>query len=157
MKKNKGFTLIELLVVIAIIGILAAIVLVSLSGARNSAKDARITASMQQMRNLAETYAVSNNSSYDKFSCTTDANGVCTCAAADPTGGDLKILCEDIFDQNASSALHMAEGDAVGYCAYAKLNSTKFWCVDGKLNSSSLDAAPATCTDCSTAALCKCK
>jgi len=66
MKKNyrRGFTLIELLVVIAIIGILAAIVLVSLNSARSKARDTRRAADLAQIQLALEMYADSNNSAY---------------------------------------------------------------------------------------------
>lgn len=55
-KRSKGFTMIELMVVIAIIGILAAIILVSLSNARNAGKNAKIKSDIQQLRAIAITY-----------------------------------------------------------------------------------------------------
>lgn len=52
----RGFTLIELLVVIAIIGILSAVVLALLSGARKQGSDSSAKASINAMRGAAENY-----------------------------------------------------------------------------------------------------
>jgi prepilin-type N-terminal cleavage/methylation domain-containing protein len=49
MNKEQSFTLIELLVVIAIIGILAGILIVSMTGATNNANDARRKADINQL------------------------------------------------------------------------------------------------------------
>ncbi|MEI7688594.1 MAG: type II secretion system protein [Candidatus Nomurabacteria bacterium] len=56
MNKNKGFTLIELLVVIAIIGILASVVLASLSSARDKGKDAAVKSQLASMKAQAELF-----------------------------------------------------------------------------------------------------
>ncbi len=54
--QKKGFTLIELLVVIAIIGILSAIGLVSLNGAREKARDAQRKSDLSQIRTALVLY-----------------------------------------------------------------------------------------------------
>jgi len=58
--KNKAFTLIELLVVVAIIGILSSVVLASLSGARESARDAQRKQDIRQIQTALEMYINDN-------------------------------------------------------------------------------------------------
>lgn len=130
MRKNKGFTLIELLVVIAIIGILAAIVLVSLAGARSKARDARIQADMNQIRSGAELY---NNE-------TSNYNGLYA-------ETNIDSLLRDIGAGSGGASIDLNYATGIGtYCVVAKLSSGKVWCVDSNLISKQYDAtAAATC------------
>jgi prepilin-type N-terminal cleavage/methylation domain-containing protein len=140
---KKGFTLIELLVVIAIIGILASIVLVSLSGARNKAKDARITSSLGQMRTTGE-IIYDTDGNYAKVACGTIADP-CVCAGST----DIQTLCTDIYRQGGTDLAIRIGNSATcvncNFCAVSKLNSGGYWCVDSGLKSERLTAASTTC------------
>ena len=91
-RRPRGFTLIELLVVISIIGLLASVVLASLSSARIRARDVKRVADMMEVRTALESYYDANghypnsNNTWASFdSVIYSPNGLITPAAANLT------------------------------------------------------------------------
>ena len=80
-RAQEGFTLIELLVVILIIGILAAIVVVAVSGSTGDASAKACTQDAANLNSALDSYQVANNGKYPVATAAT--------AAVDNTAGDL--------------------------------------------------------------------
>jgi len=100
---KKGFTLIELLVVIAIIGILSAIGLVSLNGAREKARNAQVRSDLSQMKTALALYADDHEGAFPAQVGAFSA----TCANADSTNqagvgvfNDPDLIVGDYISQN---------------------------------------------------------
>lgn len=143
MQTKKGFTLIELLVVIAIIGILSGLIIVSMSGAQNAAKDARVKAAMDQFRSAAEILKLTSSSqnygtqvtvALTTTNCTTASPTVTVAGTILPSAtSDTVALCNDIQSSSSggSGALQIntsTTGDA--YCIQKTLPSGMVWCLD---------------------------
>jgi len=110
---KKGFTLIELLVVIAIIGVLAAIVMVSMSGATDKAKDARMKGDLAQVKSLAELINT------DESSYASTCSGATSLGAAGTNyATSLAAIATDITQLTGTTSCH---ADTTHYCVSVEL------------------------------------
>lgn len=146
-RKRQGFTLIELLVVIAIIGILAGIVLVSLGGARTSARDARRQSDIRQIVTAQELY-YNDNTKYVASATMPTAIGTYLATVPKDPGAGAPVY--GWIDNSAA-------GKDQDYCVYATLEkasataANKLFFVGGPNGSKQRDEVATkayTLTDC---------
>ncbi len=130
---QRGFTLIELLVVIAIIGILAAVVLTSLTGAQSGALNSNIQQAMGGFPATAQLHYNRSNFSYA---------GVCVAELDDQLG--------DIAQgAGALSGNDQDCQDGVGFWVATfqlaePIDGDTHWCVDSEANRKAVDQAVST-------------
>lgn len=149
---NKGFTLIELLVVIAIIGILASVVLLSLSSAKEKAADASVKSNLNSARNSAALYylaqgAYSYNStgSYYSGNCLT---GNTVFRMTSNSGTEERAIADRVADaievanQSGTAKQCRVSADRQTYMITIQLKSNgNYWCVDSSGFSGSIGSS----------------
>jgi type II secretion system protein G len=91
---RRGFTIIELLVVIAIIGILASVILVSLGGTQEKARDARRLEDVKEVQKALALYTI-DNGIYPISVSTTTLTGSDSISTTLISGGHMPAIPRD--------------------------------------------------------------
>jgi prepilin-type N-terminal cleavage/methylation domain-containing protein len=143
---KKAFTLIELLVVISIIGVLATLVLVTLSDVRAKARDARRESDIRQIV-LAMELDYSEDEKYSQY---TSAEWADIKQIPKDSGKYLKPVPIDPLTGSAYGWVNNSVGAATNcneqhYCVYADLELEGGYFAGSEKGTAKLEAAPSTC------------
>lgn len=147
--RQRGFTLLELLVVVAVIGIMASVVLMLTSTARNRGGDAGVKANLQTVRSQSGVFYTNNNLSYLPSGGSTFP--IASCPLYNATGTNMLARDKNIADSIAEAT---RRGSNVNSCYNSssewavavglKTNANLSWCVDSAGVSRQVNFPPAT-------------
>ncbi len=112
-----GFTLIELLVTISIIGILIGLSVFGLQGARQSARDAKRKADLEQIRSAIEIYKADCNKYPASITPLSPLNGDNTSTSCPDTNTYIDLVPVDPTSPNRDYKYYSEDGTAYELCA----------------------------------------
>ncbi len=145
--KKTGFTLIELLVAIAIIGILATIILASLTESQSRGYDSKILQQLNGFRTAAQLY-FSNHGGYgpDTNSCNDNTS---IFKSVDPQDGSPSVYIDSANLPEFTQVYCSTDSSGRRYAVKATLyNANQYWCVDSTGASRKVTGTPTNGTVC---------
>ena len=152
---NQGFTLIELLISVAIIAILATVVILSTTAAKNKGEDSGVKTNLHTVINQAELFFINNGNTY--LPTPGSAFGIAACPAyVGATGTNMlsqdKIIANAIAQATLNGNLNACYNSDSRWAVAVGLKSvsTDSWCVDSTGASKQVAAVPASAINSST-------